>query len=84
MTRGLIITPHAVSRYQERVRRVSDDDAIRALSTPFISAAAEFGATYVRLGSGHRVVLDRMMVVTVLPAGSTLNKTGRTYHGQGG
>ena len=61
------VTGHAIERYRERVSALGDEEIVAALSTPLIEAAAEFGARYVRLGSGQRVVLSDNHVVTVLP-----------------
>jgi hypothetical protein len=67
MTR-LHVSRHAAERYLERVNpRLTMAEAIDALSSPAIRRAAEFGAAYVRLGTGQRVVLDGFNVVTVLP-----------------
>jgi hypothetical protein len=62
------VTRHAAERYLERVNpRLTMAEAIEALSSPTIRRAAEFGAAYVRLGTGQRVALDGFVVVTVLP-----------------
>jgi hypothetical protein len=62
------ISSHAISRYRERVApRLTMAEAIEALSSPTIRRAAEFGAAYVRLGTGQRVALDGFVVVTALP-----------------
>jgi len=61
-------TAHAIERYQQRVRNCSEAAAIAALSSKAIEAAAMFGAPYVRLGTGQRIVLDHETVVTVLHA----------------
>jgi hypothetical protein len=61
-------TRHAAERYLERVNpRLTMAEAIDALSSPTIRRAAEFGAAYVRLGTGQRVALDGFVVVTALP-----------------
>jgi hypothetical protein len=72
MTR-LHVTRHAAERYLERVNpRLTMADAIDALSSPTIRRDAEFGAAYVRLGTGQRVALDGFVVVTVLPKDESL------------
>ena len=63
----LHITAHAIDRYRQRVSNVSIDDARIALTSPAISRAADFGAPYVRLGTGQRIVIVDHVVVTVLP-----------------
>lgn len=68
MAAPLHVTAHAILRYQQRVAAVSLEQARAALSTPAIRKAAEFGATCVRLGTGHRVVIREFSVVTVQPA----------------
>jgi hypothetical protein len=67
------ISSHAISRYRERVApRLTMAEAIEALSSPTIRRAAEFGAAYVRLGTGQRVALGGFVVVTVLPKDESL------------
>lgn len=63
------ITHHALSRAIERVPGIATVDQARALlSSPAIRLAARFGAHYVKLGSGHRVVVNDNTVITVLPS----------------
>jgi len=62
------VTNHAVLRYQERVAPVSMERARAILSSPTMQRAADFGATFVRLGTGQRVVIQDQTVVTVQPA----------------
>lgn len=62
------VTAHALERYRERVRMVSYEEARAALSSAVIARAIEFGAHYVRLGTGQRVVIEDGIVVIVLPA----------------
>lgn len=61
------VTQHAIERYQERVRNVTDEDARAALSCAAIVIAAQFGAPYLKLGTGQHVVIKDGAVVTVLP-----------------
>lgn len=61
------VTRHAIERYQERVANVSDDDAREALSTRALQVAAQFGARFVRLATGHRVLVENGCAITVLP-----------------
>lgn len=62
------ITAHAISRYRERVAAVSEAEAREALSSETIRKAIEFGAHYVRLGTGQRIVIDGCRIITILPA----------------
>lgn len=65
----LHVTHHAIERYQERIDPdAPHDEARAALDTPATRAAAEFGAQFVRLASGHRIVVQDNTVVTVMPA----------------
>lgn len=64
----MIVTHHAIVRFQQRVANVSHEVARSILSSPVIQKAAQFGAHYVRLGTGQRVVIDQGKVITVLPA----------------
>jgi hypothetical protein len=78
------ITAHAIARYRERVADLSDE-AIRAiLSSPAIQAAAVFGAKYVRLGTGQRVVISEGAIVTILPSEHYRRMVGRTGLGRYG
>jgi hypothetical protein len=83
---GLFVSPHAIRRYQERVADVSDDEAYEALSSRAVVCAAQFGAHYVKLSGGQRVVVDGGSVVTVLPANphGAMNRTGKNYFGRQG
>lgn len=61
------ITAHAIIRFRERVEDLPDELVIERLSRPVFQAAAEFGAPYVKLGTGQRVVIRNGVMVTVLP-----------------
>lgn len=63
----IFVTPHAIRRFQERAANLPEAEVIARLSSPTIEAAARFGAQFVRLGTGHRVVIADYTVVTVLP-----------------
>jgi len=64
----LHVTRHAVQRYCERVCAVSPTTAKRALSSTAVQAAVAFGAPFVRLPTGQRIVVREGNVVTVLQA----------------
>lgn len=70
----MIISAHAVQRYQERVANVSDEQARAALNSPAVNLAANFGAPFVRIATGQRIVIENHVVVTVLPSDM---KTGK-------
>lgn len=73
------ITHHAITRAMERVPGIRTEAQARALlSTRAIDAAAHFGAKYVRLGTGQRVVIECGSVVTVLPSDTAVWKMGTT------
>jgi hypothetical protein len=61
------VCSHAIDRYIERVAPVSHSEARALLSSPFIQRAIEFGAKYVKLAKGQRVVIENGRIVTVLP-----------------
>lgn len=63
----MIVTAHAFIRYQERIANVDIHSITQALDTPAVRTAIAFGAPYVRLGSGHRIVLEGDRIVTILP-----------------
>ncbi|MGE4307079.1 MAG: hypothetical protein AB7E24_23970 [Novosphingobium sp.] len=62
------VSAHAISRYRERVADVSYDEARAALSIRAVECAAAFGAKFVRLAGGQRIVIENGVVVTVKPA----------------
>ena len=61
------VTAHAIQRYRERVADVTEDAARTVLSGPVFQIAVQIGAGIVRLGTGHRAVIDDGCVITVLP-----------------
>lgn len=63
----IYITRHAIQRYRERVADVPAAEVWRALDCPAVRLAIEFGARFVRLGGGQRLVLEENRVLTVLP-----------------
>lgn len=62
----LIVTRHAVERYQERVENVPEIIVRQRLAGRAFETAIAIGAKYVRLGGGHLAVIDSGKVVTVL------------------
>lgn len=76
----LTISTHAIDRAIERLPGVhTEAAAIAALDTPATRCAAEIGAKYVRLGTGHRVVIERGNVVTVLPRHARIHEMGSEH-----
>lgn len=65
---ALHITAHAIQRYQERIANWPEAAVRKALSSPAVRLAAQIGAPFVKLGSGHRIALHGARVITVLPA----------------
>lgn len=64
----IYVTTHAIERWLERVDpRATWDEARAALNGPAIHLAADFGAPFLKLGTGQRVVIDHHRVITVLP-----------------
>lgn len=61
------LTRHAIQRYRERVADVPAVAIWLALDCPAVRIAIDFGARYVRLAGGQRVVLEENRVVTILP-----------------
>lgn len=64
----VFLTRHAIQRYRERVADVPAADIWRALDIPAVRIAIEFGARFVRLSGGQRIVLEQNRVVTILPS----------------
>ena len=60
------ITAHAIERFQERIANWPEAAVRKALSSPAVRLAAQIGAPFVKLGSGHRIALQGHTVVTVL------------------
>lgn len=91
MPEPLYVTRHAIQRYRERVADVPACDVWRALDIPAVRVAIEFGARFVRLAGGQRLVLEENRVVTVLPSDHWLASLDRRNdakrngeaHGQG-
>ena len=73
------LTRHAINRYRERVADVPACEIWRALNCAAVRAAIDFGARYVRLSGGQRVVLRDDHVVTILPAQFRLQALARSY-----
>ncbi len=63
----VFLTRYAIQRYRERVADVPAADIWRALDTPTVRIAIEFGARFVRLSGGQRIVLEQNRIVTILP-----------------
>lgn len=75
----IIITNHAVERYQERVENVPRAEVKRRLTSRAVAAAVSFGAPVVKLATGHRVVIVENRVVTVHPPCSNPNIDRRVH-----
>lgn len=65
----LVVSAHAVLRYQERVRPCTDEEAKQALSNRAFQSASDLGRCAVILPSGHRAIVHHHTVITVLPLG---------------
>ena len=63
----VFLTRHAIQRYRERVADVPAVEIWRALDCPAVRIAIDFGARFVRLSGGQRVVLEENRIVTILP-----------------
>lgn len=74
------VTHHAVQRFQERVANWPEERVRAAMSSPLVHKAAAFGAHYIRLGTGQRIVIQDGTVVTVLQA-NPRHKPTRTMRG---
>lgn len=61
------LTRHAIQRYRERVADVPPAEVWRALDIPAVRLAIEFGARFVKLAGGQRVVIQENRIVTILP-----------------
>lgn len=82
------LTRHAIQRYRERVADVPASEIWRALDIPVVRLAIDFGARFVRLAGGQRVVLVENRVVTILPSnhweGSLDPKRDPLHNDEGG
>lgn len=63
----VFLTRHAIERYRERVADVPTAAIWQALDCPAVRLAIEFGARFVRLAGGQRVVIQGNRIVTILP-----------------
>jgi hypothetical protein len=63
----VFLTRHAIQRYRERVADVPAAAIWAALDIPAVRIAIDFGARFVRLPGGQRVVLKENRIVTILP-----------------
>lgn len=68
MPEPVTVSRHAMDRYRERVADPPDCEIFAALSGPTFELAAEIGAPFVKLPTGHHVVIRDATVVTVLSA----------------
>ena len=75
----LTITHHAFDRYRQRLARIPQDEIEQHLNQPIFQIAADFGAPYVRLPSGHRVVIKNHAVITILPPDFQPGRMGRKH-----
>lgn len=69
----LVITDHAVARYQERVRPCSDEEARAALEKA-VRAAVDFRLPFVRIGKCEIAIVYTpvtAVIKTVLPISSS-------------
>lgn len=66
----LLISVHAVERYQQRVADLPEAAARAALDCPAARLAARIGAPFVKLPGGQRIVIRNATVITVLPPGT--------------
>lgn len=82
------LTRHAIQRYRERVADVPAAAIWAALDIPAVRIAIEFGARFVRLSGGQRVVLAENRIVTILPSshwqGSLDPKRDAMHNDEGG
>lgn len=68
------ITRHAIERAIERVPGITTEDQARAvLTSRAVLVAVEFGALFVRIGTGQHILIDAGSVVTVLPSNTHPN-----------
>lgn len=80
MGRQVVVSLHAIRRYQERVADVPDDEAERALTGTAFQSASDMGSGAVILPTGHRAIVADGTVVTVLPKGYRAHRVHRGRH----
>lgn len=61
------ITRHAIERAIERGIARTEEQAVAVLNSQAVQTALAFGAPFVRLASGHRIVVTDGAIITVLP-----------------
>lgn len=82
------ITKHAIERAIERGIARTEEQALAVLNSQAVQTALAFGAPFVRLASGHRIVVTDGAIITVLPPETRLgsldprrrNSTGARRH----
>lgn len=62
------LTQHAIERYRECVADVPLPMIRQAIDCPAVRIAIDFGARFVRLGGGQRLVCEGDRIITVLPS----------------
>lgn len=75
----VFLTRHAIQRYRERVADVPAAAIWAALDTPAVRIAIDFGARFVRLSGGQRIVLEQNRIVTILPRDRSPSALSRRF-----
>lgn len=78
----VFLTRHAIQRYRERVADLPAAAIWAALDIPAVHVAIDFGAQFVKLSGGQRVVLRANSIVTILPREFRLSALCRGYDGE--
>ena len=65
----ITITPGGLRDYRACIAQDKVSEILAALQSRWIESAADYGAPFVRLGTGQRLVLRDHCVVAVLPQG---------------
>ena len=81
----IFVSPHALTRFQERVEPCSAADAHARImgAARAIEAAATIGCEVVRLACGARLILDGSTVVTVYGPGQFPRQCRSSHRNEG-
>lgn len=72
---SLVVTDHAILRYQDRIDPLSEDEVKRALDTEGMREAVAEGCDYHTLPSGHKAIIAGQRIVTILEPDMRPKKT---------
>lgn len=73
------ITRHAIDRFRERIADIPEEQIRARLDTPAVRLALRIGAPFVKLGSGHRLVVRDNAIISVLDVDHKAKRLNRGF-----